>query len=248
MKRPILVVAAMLVLATSAHAVGGIDLSVNACPGNPGAIGDVVPIDCASGASTVILGTWAPAVDIAGLVSLDGLLYLYVPAGLAQAGFWDFAEGCNSSALSTSKDRPGTGCAQPDYLDCWSPNGSGTAVATSYAGGDRGNFIAIVFTSYRPTLLSVSADQNLFGVQIVIDGRNAMEAGGSCAGCSQQVSLAWTEASPGSACCPTAHLSSPSGHYPGFGNCIGFSGLPHCSGWPVPTIKRTWGQLKSLYR
>jgi hypothetical protein len=247
MKKVLILCAAMTVIASSAFAVGGIDVSINACPGNTGAVGDVVPIDCAGGAGVVLLGTWGPAEDIVGLTNLDGIWDLYVGAGLANAGFWNFdAAGCNSLALNSSQARPTAGCATPvAYTACWSLAGSGTAIA---AGQTSANTVRMPFTCYRPGLLNVTAGQKLFGVQIIVDGSNATEAGGSCDGCSQPVSVAWNEATPGAAAgaaAPSA-LSSPTGNFPGFGQCMGVTNSPNCAA--VPTKKRTWGQLKSLYR
>src|SRR5262245_26901480 len=253
MRKLVLMSAVMVAMATSAHAVGGIDLSVGACPGNPGAIKDVVPIDCASGNSIVILGTWAPAEAITNLVALDGVLELYVAGGLDGAGFWDLAElpnrdefGCNAGALSSNQARPATGCETPNtYKGCWDPIGSGTAVAAFYYPTDaRGSIVRIAFTCYRPTLLSVSAGEKLFGFQLIIDGRNAVEVGGTCAGCDQAATLTWIEATPGANGPPNPTiLSSPTGNFQGFGLQLSLDGSV-----PVPTVKRTWGQLKSLYR
>src|SRR5262245_15462299 len=132
MKKLFITFAAMVALATSAHAVGGIDLSINACPGNPGAMGDLLSIDCASGNGIVILGTWSPAEDISDLVGLDGTMELGVDGDLGTDGFWDFdPAGCNGLALTSSNDVP-AGCLTVPYSDVWSPEGSGSGVAAYY--------------------------------------------------------------------------------------------------------------------
>lgn len=251
MKKVLILCAAMTLAASSAFAVGGIDISVGACPGNVGAVGDNIPIDCAGGAGVIILGTWGPAEAISDLVALDGVLDLYVAGGLDGAGFWDFdPSGCNNGALQTSQARPGTGCATPvAYTASWAVAGSGTAVAAYYPGtGVRNKTLRMAFTCFRPTLLSVAAGQKLFGFQLIVDGANAVEAGGACVGCGQVISLAWNEGTPGAAggLAAATSLTSPTGNFPGFGNCAGLSGAPDCAA--VPTKKRTWGQLKSLYR
>ena len=254
MRRLLGIAAVSMVVSTSAHAVGGIDVSVNACPGNPGAIGDVASLDCASGKGIVILGTWAPAEDLPQLTNLDGIFSLYVAGGLDANGFWNFdnlnnpSAPCNPTALTTSKDLPAKGCETPvAYLPPWTPDGSGTQVA---AGRTGANTLRIPFTRYRPGWLSVTADQMLFGVQVIIDGSNAAEAGGSCPGCGQAITIAWNEATPGNVGfrlgVAGTTLASPTGHFPGFGICLGINGTPNCGA--VPTVKRTWGQLMSLYR
>jgi hypothetical protein len=250
MKKVLILCAAMTLAASSAFALGGIDISFNACPGNSGAIGDVIPIDCASGAGLTLLGTWGPAENITDLVALDGIMDLYVATGLDAATFWDSdPTGCNAGTVITNQARPAAGCATPTaYTASWSPAGSGTAVANFYPDGVRNHTIRLSFTCYRPSLLSVVAGQKLFGLQVFFDGTNAAEAGGSCAGCGDAVSFAWNEATPGSASGVNApaHLTSPTGNFPGFSNCTGISAAPNCAA--VPTKKRTWGQLKSLYR
>src|SRR5262245_12771742 len=158
MRKLLLTLAVMLAVATSAHAVGGIDISVNACPGNPGAIGATYSMDCASGAGIVILGTWAPAENIAELTSMDGTIDLYVPDGLETIGFWDFdATGCNPNALSSDHARP-TGFVTPvSYTATWLAAGSGSAIAGFYPTGVRGKNMRISFTCYRGALLDVTA-------------------------------------------------------------------------------------------
>lgn len=247
-KQLLLVCAAMLAFTTSAHAVGGIDISTVACPGNAGALGNLATIDCASGAGIIILGTWSPAENIADLTNLDGTFYLYTAAGFSNAAFWDFdAAGCNFLALSSSQARPTSGCTTPvAYTATWSLAGSGTAIAAGRNPTGSNNRIIIPFTCYRPGLLSVTTSDHLFGVQVIVDGSTATEAGGTCAGCSQNVSIGWSDAFPGAATMTPTALFAPTGNFPGFGQCMGVGATPNCVA--VPTVKRTWGQLKALYR
>lgn len=247
MKKLLITCAAMIGVATSAHALGGIDLSVNACPGNAGAIGDVATVDCASGLGFILLGSWSPAEDLGGLTNLDGMMEFYAEADLDGAGsFWNFDEhGCNASALHSSEARPVSGCISPaDYADTWASEAGGTAIA---AGRRSPHIVRIGFTCFRSTLLSVQAGQMLFGIQMIVNGSNASEAGGSCQGCPTAMSIVWNQGEPGDVSITPTPLTTGSGHYPGFGNCMVFNGSAGLCG-VVPTKKRTWGQLKSLYR
>src|SRR5262245_5407048 len=145
-----------MAMARPAHGIGGIDLSINACPGNPGAVGTATPsIDCASGAGIILLGTWAPAEDVTGLVGMDGVIDVNVPDGLDGNGFWDFdPAGCNVDAMIVNHVRPSTGCATPvAYTDTW-PVGSGSGVA---AYRTSGNTLRIAFTCYRANAIDVMA-------------------------------------------------------------------------------------------
>jgi hypothetical protein len=247
MRKLLITCAAMIGMVTSAHALGGIDLSVNACPGNAGAVGDVMPIDCASGLGFTVLGTWAPVEDLPGLTNLDGIMEIYAQEDLDGTGaFWNFDEhGCNSLALHSSEGRPASGCSSPvDYTDAWASEAGGTAIA---AGRVSPHIVRIGFTCYRTSLLSVQADQKLFGIQLIVYGGNAAEAGGSCQGCSSPASIVWNQAEPGDTSVLASQLTGGTGHYPGFGNCMAINNGPGLCG-VVPTRKRTWGQLKSLYR
>ena len=242
MKRILLLTAIMALVATSAFAVGGIDLSTVACPGNAGSIGTLGVPDCVNG--IVVLGTWSPAEAIADLTALDGSMTGTVAGGRAANGFWDFdaQTGCNAAGLNSSQARP-AGCTSPAYTATWSPAGSGTAIAGI---GQTANQEGLGFTVFRPSILSVAADQNLFGLQVTIAPDNAVENGGACSGCTNAgFTLSWDEGLPRSAsgalAAPTP-LHGPTGHFPGFDNSMSFNG------GAVATKKSSWGQLKSLYR
>jgi hypothetical protein len=245
-----------------AWAGAGIDLSVGACPGNPGAIGSdpqpiparVVAVDtgsgfavpCASGAVIALLGTWSPAEDVPDLVGLDGILDLFVADGLDTNPFWSFdPAGCNLNGLGSSQSRP-PGCSTPVlYQNTFAPAGSGSGIAAMRQDPTR---VRIAFTCFRPSGLAVAANQQLFGMQILVDGSAASEAGGECPGCCSEAWMTWGQADPRSMSgAPTTTLQWSTGNFNGFSSSMRFHGATaDCT--PVPTRSRTWGQLKSLYR
>lgn len=236
--------------ASSAQAVGGIDLSLDACPDNAGAIASTT-VDCAAGGTLTILATWAPAQAIPDLVGIDALLKLAVGGDLnSNAGFWNFdpASGlsfpCDPNRLSTSQLRPPTGCDAPDYLDAWNANGSLGQIAC----GDRAPILEeIAFACARPSPLSVVAGQRVFGAQILID---LTIPDGTCPGCTLPVCINWFAAHPASngAVSPD-ELRAPTGYgaAQGISNLLTFNGgTGLCAA--TPARRSTWGQLKTLYR
>ncbi len=242
-------IALLLAAAAAAHA-GGIDLSVTACPGNPGAVGgDGGTIDCAGTAGVVVLGTFAPDEEIPDLVGLDVLLKMSVAPDLDAGGFWNMdPAGCgyqNGGTLAVFSARPPVGCGVPLYLPIWMANGSGGAMAAARTGGSTQS-IAIV--CWRASTASVASDQRLFGFQLAIDANYSIEAGGVCTGCTNPVCLEWVSARPGSAGALTpTPLTAGTGHYPGFGNTLSFNGGSGlCLAMPAPTPLKDG--LESLYR
>ncbi len=274
--RLFIVLALLTTLAAPAAAVpGGIELSMNGCPGNPGALGGTATetpgcnsegicgdpnfsdftgpsvIDCTSGAPIVILVTWAPNENITDLANLDARFTVQFPANgsgenLDQSTFWNFdPAGCDRSALGSSHLRPAEGCNAPDYLDVWNVPGGGSAIGAEKVSP---TLLRIASTSYRPTPISVSAGQRLFGLQIVIAVSNSAERGGSCSSCCTTGGVGiGGVGNPGSfgASSPTK-IDTPMGNS-GFSSAIGLFNSPAACA-AVPTINRTWGQLKTLYR
>jgi len=245
MKKIAILTAALALIAGSAFAAG-IDLSVNACAGNTGATNDAGALDCAGGAMFTILGTWGPAEAVTDLSNMDWSLDMQVGADLGTgAAFWNFDQitGCNSAALNSSQGRASAGCSTPNnYLNVWNVSGSGTAVG----GGQRGPQIERIFgTCARPSAVSVTANQKLFGFQLFIDLSVSPEAGGgSCVGCTVPGCIVWNSGFPGNfSNSPMTTLDSP---FLG-SNVLSFNGGAALCG-AVPAKKHTWGQLKSLYR
>ncbi len=250
MKKVLLFTGALALVAASAFAQGGIDLSVNACPGDANSLAQAASAtattDCAGGSPLTILGTWGPNEAISDLSNLDGTLGYSVAGDLNSSDqFWDFdpANLCSPGGpLSSAQARPSSGCATPvAYTNTWNVASSGTAIGGAQSTPQTGK---IVFTCYRPSPLSVAAGQKLFGVQIIIDASQSTEAGGTCAGCSDAACIVWNEGRPGSFGASTpSNLEGPFV----FGNTLSVNGgTGLCAA--VPTHKQTWGSLKSLYR
>lgn len=234
--------ALMLILASTCGAVG-LDLSVNACPGGGGAqSGEIGTLDCAGGSTVVILGTFAPNEGIADLVALDSVLELKVTPDLDASGFWDFVStGCGgqNQSLSMSQSRPAGVCNA--YTATWVTAGSAAGIGAARISSSIEK-IAVVCS--RGGLLAVTANQKLFGFQLIIDTAQAAEAGGICSGCAAPVCLAWVSGQPESASgAAVTELTGPNL----LGNVISMNGGGALCGALVKTTP-TWNQLKSIMK
>jgi len=238
-----LVLCASMLLATSLAQAGGMDLTINACPGAAGALGgEVGSVDCANGSSVAILGTFVAGDNITDLIALDSVLALETSPSLDTSTFWDWTtSGCGAGVVGINALRPSAGCAA--YTNTWTPSGSGGATKAIRTSGS-GERIAIV--CYRGASLSVTAVQKLFAFQIVLDLSQALEQAGECTGCGQPVCLRWLSARPASAAGnPTTELTHGTGLAAGIDNTISFNGgnglcasLPtHASVWRAPVSK-----------
>ena len=149
MKKLLLISAALCLLATSAFA-SGVDLVVTACPGNAGSSNDAGTLDCAGGATLILLGVFQPAEAITDLVAADAILDFTVTGGDlgSSANFWDLQVN-NSAALNGAPGRPSTLCV--GYTNAFGVANSGFAAAAAVQSSNR---VRVATTSYRPSNLS----------------------------------------------------------------------------------------------
>jgi len=234
--------AATLLIASPTFAAG-IDLTSIACPNNAGAMGgDAGSVDCANGSVVVVFGTFQPSEAISDLVGLEGIIDLQGP-DLDASSFWNVTStGCGSNGvLGFSHVRPAVGCT--GYVSTWGPTGSSEAVEATLTGSVQ----RIAFTCYRPTILSVAANQKLFAFEFTSDASQAVEAGGPCTGCPQSVCLVWKSGRPHRVCGLTPSELTTGTGVPGVSNALSFNGGSGlCAGLSVrtPTIDR----IRSLCR
>jgi len=227
------------VFATSASAITG-ELSIQACPGDASAT-QALDLDCAGGGSVALFGVFATSIDFPDLVALEGILEIGLAnSTLAESPFWDFQSG---NRFSVHERRPAQGCA--DYVDIWNEAGSQSAFVFRQIGPAA---LQIELACARSTSTPVTAGEKLFGFQAVVDMGDATQAGGGFAGCPAPLEIDWMSVSaeswsgnstdeygvchlPPTYCTPKPPLSK-----------VLFNGTA------VPTLPRSWGRLKSLYR
>lgn len=231
MKQALLLCAAMTLCATTAFA-SGVDLSVGACPSNPG-VSDHATLECAAGQTLSLLVTFMPNEAIADLAGIDMILDVYLEGDLDAANFWNF--GYSSTAAGSNHARPADGCS--NYLDTWSATGSGSQLAFVRR---TPSIMRIGAVSYTPTPVAVAMNQRLFGMQLTIDASTSLESGsGTFTGCMRHATIIVLQLEPGSASGqPTTNLISGSV----------FTTEVVLNPDAVPTLRHSWGRLKSLYR
>jgi hypothetical protein len=232
MGKALLPCAAMMMFATSAFAVGA-DLSVGTCPGDPG-VSNHATLDCALGRTLALHATFMPAEAIPDLVGLDAIVDLFADGDLsADVNFWDFES--NTAGLRLSHVRPLAGCA--DYAATWSPVGSGEGIEFVRQSPSA---LRIGIFTYRPSNLSVVRDQKLYGFNLTIDASTSLESGsGTLAGCPKHTVIVLTRITPAST---AGILLTPLVTPSVYGNQVVLNDEA------VPTVRQTWGRLKSLYR
>ena len=243
MKKLLLISAALCMLATSAFA-SGVDLVVTACPGVAGSSNDAGLLDCAGGATLVLLGVFQPAEAITDLVAADAILDFTVTGGdmSSTANFWDLQTN-NSAALNGASGRPTTGCST--YNNAFGVANSGFAAAAAVQSSNR---VRVATTSYRPSNLNATLNQKIFGFQLLLDLSTSAEASGAGGlGCMLPIAFALEQIVPGSAAnnpvtTLTTGATNPSP------SATSQVVLANTSGQPVPAARHSWGQLKSLYR
>ncbi len=237
MKKTLLLCGLLCLFATSAFAIGA-DLTVVACPGVAGASNDAGTLNCAGGSTLLLLGTFQPAEAIADLVAADAILDFTIAGGdiNSSANFWDLQTN-NSAALNGAPGRPTSGCST--YANAFGVANSGFAAAAAVQRSDR---VRVATTSYRPNNLATTANQKIFAFQLLIDLSTSAEASGAGGnGCLQPIALALEQIIPGSASnAPVTTLTSGS-------SALNYV-LANGGSLPTATSRRSWGQLKAMFR
>jgi len=244
MKRALLLLLVITTMSAARTYAAGVDITTVACAGNFGSLQDGT-LDCAGGGTFTLLMTFAPAERISDLVAVDALLDVYLHAGdiHSNATFWDF-ESANQSALGVNHLRPPAGCAGAvNYVNVWNRPGAGAATAALVRTPQN---VRIAAGSYRPDNFIANANQTLFGWQLTIDASTSVESGGTGSGCADPACIWIDQAIPESAAgAPTTTLlGSNLDYYPVVGVNVPFG---YCIP-PDPVVRRSWAQLKSLYR
>jgi hypothetical protein len=244
MKKILVLCAALMLIASSAFAFGA-DLSVAACPGGAGASGDAGALDCAGGGVLTLLGTFMPEHAMPDLAGIDIVTDLQIAGDVTgDAGFWDFG-GANAGAVGSLHTRPSSpGCTA--YTNTWQPSGSGAGSlgVTNTLNNTR---VRVVALCYRPTALSTAANQKMWGIQLSIDASTSVDAGGAptATGCDKAACIVLNSIQPRTVSgADDTNLTTGSV----FGNQVTINSGTTGQCQAVPTKKRTWGQLKSLYR
>jgi len=239
MKKTLLLAGMLAMCVTSAFAgPAGVDISFNACPGDAGSTQQGT-IDCAGGGILTALVTFAPAEAITDLVALDTIVDFFVQSGdiNSTASFWDF-ETANVAGASLAHLRPSSGCSTPVvFANTWNQSGAGTGLGALVTSPHS---VRLAAGTYRASNFNATAGQDLFGYPLSINGATSVEAGGSASGCAYNVNVIVHQAIPQSAAGnSTTTLVGPSNNP---------TSLSTINAGFVSARRRTWAELKSLYR
>jgi hypothetical protein len=245
--------ATLLVLlhAAPANAAPGIGVSWNHCQGEVGAAQNREFACDTNTGQDIAYGTLALGSPVADLGGIDMTLQL-VAASPTLPAWWQFATGnCRVSSMSSPQviDPAATLCqdwaaglASPAFFYC-----SPTAACgdPSQPPNTARIFLGAFVPLEQPQVLA--ADQLYFVVSQRLNHAKTVGAG-SCAGCETPVCMVFTSAVLRRFSAPNPEVTAPS--FPG-GNVItwggGVAGVPGCLA-ATPTLRSTWGSVKSLYR
>jgi hypothetical protein len=267
MKKALVLGAMLLLVASSALATPGIDLSANSCArsstGSPPPAPNVdLAAACLDYVNTFtdvdIIATFQPNGAVPQIAAFNGIMDMQIGVDYGDPGsaFWNWfnpnlAE-CNRAGLGFLTGPKPAGARCGIYLDTWR-----TLAASNGGAAGAGQFGAriqrVAFNATRDNnAQNVNNDQACFAATFTLLLTTATESGvgGVCDGCGTSACLVFNDGYPESfdGAVVSPHLTTPTGQGAnGTTNVVTFNGgLSLCAA--VPAKKKTWGQLKSLYR
>ena len=254
MKRSLVACSGLLTLtlvASSAFAVGN-TINWGGCLGSGAASNQVFDCVGPGGPYSPVLSSSHPRWPAGSPSTSISTLQVATP-GLDS--FWHMNEsGCNSTGLSISAARntvPNTGCLA-NFTGSTGASVSSliTAYGDGYGGANRAKILVTVARSASSPIAAV-AGSNYYLSHLTFSLDNASEAGGTCVGCTYaaailyQSTVMYSVAGAGGLGSEAVPIEIDG---PGLGtNCAAINGgSGMCAA--TPTVNKTWGQLKSLYR
>lgn len=226
-----------LLFAACAHAQGGVNLTWNSCVGPTAA---TFACNTNTGSSFFLFGSFV-APDGVTQMSANEIVVDVQTFSPTFPSWWEFKNtgACRQNALSISFDA--TTDVSGVCADYWQGQAAGGIAAYQTTAPNRRRILAV--GAVPPSSLGpLEAGTEYFSFRLAIN-RSATTGTGSCTGCTVPVCIGLT----------SIKLTQPVGvgdfilSYPASNNCVTWNGgVPNCC-W-VPTVKRTWGSVKALYR
>lgn len=231
----------------SKGAVGGIDLSWNACPAAGGTFN--VDANCTSPQTFDLVGTFQVSSPHDCFYSMAIYLDLQVE-GPSLPPFWHFESGGCNQGMVTAAARPEEvleGCNAPTPWDS-------TALCCFYESfhSPNGARIQLHIGDSQGQTTSLSPGQTYYAFHLRFRTDRASEAGGACQGCRDKIAIVWNQATlnafapPGQECRESDPVYLVSAGP--FGNCATWNSPSAYLCGATPVQQTTWGKLKMLYR
>lgn len=241
-------VLALLILSCPAIAMAaaGVNLRWTSCFGDGGAIDRTSACDSNAGSAGALVASYQLAGGISGVTGIEGVVDL-VAAGAALPAWWDLSApggtvGCRGTAMLADATIP----ASSFYCSDWA-GGLAVGGLAAYRTADNGT----VLPTHRRVLVGfavssavdVIADVEYFAFRITLSNAKTTDPGG-CAGCTVPVCLVLNSVHvvPGL----SAGVLLGSGTLAG-SNVATWQSSSGSACAVIPTQKRTWSEVKSLY-
>jgi hypothetical protein len=260
MRRLLLLCVALIAASVSTGHAAGINLGWDDCGGlgsTPFNKFGTPTFSCNTNASTAgltssIVGSYVLASDISNFVTLEAVLDMKASFGAyggELAPWWDFGNypavatpGCRNGELLFSFRNAATSC-----LDWPGPAPvQGNMIFERGFGAPNRARIKLIGAYTSGTPQPVLAGDEMVAFTLTIN--NAKTAGtGSCAGCTTPMCLVLVMLVVGQSPAANPPLSLDTPDVVDFVTWNDASNTSHCPG-AVPTVRSTWGQVKSLYR
>jgi hypothetical protein len=243
MKKTLLISGVLLALTATVASAAGVNLYWNGCSLDPGVTTNKNFACTANTGNSLMTASYDPPAGLT-LVNGNNLILDLQSASDPLPLWWDFknAGTCRSTSLSANSVFAGANC-----VDAWA--GQGTSGVTAYltTGTNRrriGGSISVPGPAAGPQ----PDGSEYYSLNFVIN--NAKTVGtGACAGCLDPVCVVLNEilitqpaGTPGES--PKVNTPLASNYVTWQGGVIGAPGCPQAT----PTINKTWGQVKSIYR
>jgi hypothetical protein len=246
--------AVLMVLAATKASGGGINLAWNDCYGAGGTVNKNFACNTNSG-TNILVASFEPPDGITKLVGSSAVIDIQT-ASTPLPSWWQLsASGCRAGSLRLDFNPP----ASQSCADYWSAAATGSLAYLPGFGGhpDRAR-ITISFGIPEARAGPVLIGWEYYAFRLILDNSKSSGAG-ACSGCLDPACITltsvWLYQPEGlgdhAICVPLA-----SNQATWRGGAIGGYGCPGTDGPPpppsdclaTPTINRTWGQLKGLYR
>ena len=244
MKKTLLITGVLLALTATVASAAGINLYWNDC-----SVAGVTnkTFNCASNAgSNTMTVSFDPPPGLSSVNGLDMIIDIQSTSNpMTQWWFFKNTGTCRLASLGANTVFSSANCTEP-----WASAGSGniSAYLNNFGGDPKRARLAGTVSVGGPLAGPVSPGTEYYALNITIN--NAKTVGtGACAGCADPTCLVLNDlliSQPAGTQGGSPKVTNPltSNFITWQGGAIGGSGCPGAT----PTVNRTWGQVKSIYR